>query len=83
VAAGAIVFVPEAGAGRYVEDVPVPDTHRYDADAVESGALTDRIRIAVAVPGTALEAQQPYRWAVDDERIAMVRQLTRLVGSGD
>lgn len=83
VAAGAIVFVPEAGAGRYMEDVPVPDAHRYTAEAIENGGLVERVRLAIAVPHTALRAQQPYRWAVQDEREAMVRQLSRLVrGSG-
>jgi hypothetical protein len=81
VAGGAIVFVPESGAGRYVEDVPVPDTHRYDAEAVETGALAERVRLAIAAPEASRRAQQPYRWAVEDERDAMVRQLTRLITS--
>ncbi len=80
VAAGAVVFVPDVGAGRYVEDVPVPDDQRYDDDTIRTGRLRDRIVMASAVPHAAQRASEPYRWAVEDERTTMVRQLARLVG---
>jgi len=79
-AAGSIVFVRRAGAGKVFDDFPLPDVFKFTEGDIASGELHRRLQAVVGDPQRYWDLQADFRSIVRWERAHFVATLARLWG---
>jgi hypothetical protein len=79
-ACGAVVFVRARGAGRFIEDFPLPDFYRFDEGDIGSGELHRRVAAVYADPERYWIEQESFRTAVRWEKTVFYDEVRKLLG---